>query len=540
MDIEKQAEYYKNIAEKTGQKRLREVEQLHRLISEHRESEHALRTSEQRFRLIAQSTNDIFYEWDIGSGALHWFGDIDGALGYETGKINHTLEAWLAIIHPMDKELIEEAVLLHKQSRKPIRYKYRVHRKDGSTRYWSDCGSPILNEDGNPQQWVGGISDITEREIAEEALRQAQRLGAIGELASGIAHDFNNSLQGMIGNTELALLERISPEVKTYLETVKQIATDAVSRIHQLQRFSGEGGGRKSYEHICMNSLVETAVSQTRPLWKGESEKKGITIIVEKNYGKGEMPVFVNPGEIRTALYNLIKNSIQAMPAGGRLSFGTRSSENHIFVTVSDTGSGMDGETRARVFQPFFSTKVFEHGKGLGMSTSYAIIKEHNGKIAIKESAPGEGTTIEIKLPRSENEIHRHEDSTVLTDKRSARVLWIDDDEMIRKLGKRMLTVLHHKVDVAENGVEAIDLLKRSRYDLMISDVGMPGMNGWQLVEKTKDKYPDMKVALVTGWETDLSDEDKKRYGVHYVLVKPIFFKQLENMVAEVLQANQK
>lgn len=539
-ELEKQVEYYKNIAEKTGQKRLREVEKLNRLISERKKSEKALRESEQHFRLIAQSTNDIFYEWDIESGELKWFGDIDSALGYEVGEIKHTLEDWLHLIYPKDRPSLDDAVLLHKESTKPIQYTYRVICKDGSVRYWNDNGSPIFDQEGEPTKWVGGISDITERKRAEEALIQAQRLSAIGELASGVAHDFNNSLQGIFGNIEVALLEHISPEVRNYLETVKQSATDAASRIQQLQRFARKGKEQNDYEHVNLNRLVDTVVSQTRPLWKDESEKAGIAIAVEKNYAGKELLIYANTGEIRSVLYNLVKNSVQAMPVGGRLVFETGENEKGVYVTISDTGTGMDEETKARVFQPFFTTKGFEQGKGLGMSTSYAIIKEHGGELYVKESALGKGTSIEIRLPYSKREETRVEDAVFSGYEGSIRVLWVDDEEMIRNVGEKLLKILKHSVDVAANGEEALNLLQNNQYDLMITDIGMPNMSGWQLAERIKGNYPEMKVAVVTGWGADVSNEEKEKYGLGYVLAKPIRMVQLKHLVGEVLQFKQK
>ena len=539
-ELEKQVEYYKNIAEKTGQKRLREVEKLNRLISERKKSEKALRESEQHFRLIAQSTNDIFYEWDIESGELKWFGDIDSALGYTVGEIKHTLEDWLRLIHPKDRPSLDDAVLLHKESTKPIQYTYRVICKDGSVRYWNDNGSPIFNQEGEPRKWVGGISDITDRKRAEEALVQAQRLSAIGELASGVAHDFNNSLQGIFGNIEVALLEHISPEVRNYLETIKQSATDAASRIQQLQRFAGKGKEQNDYEYTNLNRLVDTVVSQTRPLWKDESEKAGISIAVEKNYAEKELLIYANTGEIRSVLYNLVKNSVQAMPVGGRLVFETGENEKGVYVTISDTGTGMDEGTKARVFQPFFTTKGFEQGKGLGMSTSYAIIKEHGGELYVKESAPGKGTSIEIRLPHSKREENRVEDAVFSGYEGSIRVLWVDDEEMIRNVGEKLLKILNHSVDVAANGEEALNLLQNNQYDLMITDIGMPNMSGWQLAERIKGNYPEMKVAVVTGWGADVSNEEKEKYGLGYVLAKPIRMVQLKHLVGEVLQFKQK
>ena len=534
-ELEKKVEYYKNIAEKTGQKRLREVEQLSRLISESRQSEKALRKSEQYFRLIAQSTNNIFYEWDVETDDLAWFGDIDNVLGYEPGEIKHTLDNWLRLIHPQDIPLLYDAVLLHKKTIEPIQYTYRVIRKDGSVRYWDDNGTPILGQDGKLQKWVGGISDVTERKSAEEALIQAQRLSAIGELASGVAHDFNNSLQGIFGNIELALLENISPQVNNYLETIKQSAIDAASRIQQLQRFSGRGKGKTDYGYVDLNFLVDAVISQTKPLWKDESQKAGILITIEKHFMEKNLEVYGNPGELRSVLYNLVKNSVQAMPVGGRLLFETGEVEKSVYVTISDTGIGMDEATNARVFQPFFTTKGFEQGRGLGMSTSYAIIKEHGGDLFVKKTAPGKGTSLEIRLPCSKSGENSLKEAIASGYKGSAKVLWVDDEEMIRTLGKNLLNVLNHSADVAASGEEALSLLQNNKYDLMITDIGMPNMSGWQLAEKIKGNYPEMKVAAVTGWGSDISNNEKEKYGVGYVLGKPIDLNQLKHLVGEVL-----
>ena len=542
-ELERQVEYYKDIAEKVGQKRLIEVEQLNRLISERKKVEKALRKNEQRFRLIAQSTNDIFYEWDVESSELKWFGDIDSALGYEVGEIKHTLEDWLHLIHPKDRPSLDDAVLLHKESTKHIKYIYRIVCKDGSIKYWDDNGSPVLDQKGKPTKWVGGISDITKRMKAEEALIQSQRLSAIGELASGVAHDFNNSLQGIFGNIELVLLRDISPEVRDYLEAIKRSATDAASRIQQLQRFSGKGKGQNNYEQLNLNSVVDDVISQTRPLWKDECEKAGITIAVEKNYAGKELRVDANAGELRSILYNLIKNSVYAMPEGGRLAFETGETGKAVYVTVTDTGTGMDEEIKARIFQPFFTTKGFERGKGLGMSISYAIVKEHGGEIYVKESALGKGTSIEIMLPYSKRKEGKLEDA-VSEHEGSARVLWVDDEEIIRDVGKAQLEILNHSADVAASGEEALSLLQNNQYDLMITDIGMPNMSGWQLAKIIKGNYPGMKIAVVTGWRADVSNEvsneEKEAYGVGYVLGKPIIMNQLKNLVNEVLQLKQR
>jgi len=532
-ELERQVKYYKNIAQQTGQKRLREVEMLNSFISERKKTEKALLDNEQRFRLIAQTTNDIFYELDIESSKLQWFGNIDSALGYKIGEIKHTLENWLHLVHPNDRHLFEDTILLHKESTEPLEYSYRVICKDGSIRYWNDNSSPIIDQEGKPKKWVGGISDITEQKDAEEALIQAQRLGAIGELASGIAHDFNNSLQGILGNIELALLRDISPEVRDYLETIKKSAMETASRIRQLQRFSGKGQGQTNYKQLSLNSVIDDVVAQTKPLWKDESEKLGIKIEIEKKYAEKELRIDANAEDLTYVFYNLIKNGVQSMHEGGKLVFETGETEAGVYVTVTDTGTGMDEEIKARILQPFFTTKGFEQGKGLSMSTSYAIVKEHGGNIHVKETAVGRGTSIEIVLPCSKKKENRPEDD-FQEYKNSAKVLWVDDEKVIRDMGKALVKALGHSADVAASGEEALRLLLNNQYDLMITDVGMPNMSGWQLAEKIKGNYPEMKVAVVTGWGADVSEEEKEKYGVCYVLGKPIDMCQLEYIVAGV------
>ncbi len=538
-ELEEQIAYYKDVAISSGRGRLREVEQLNRLIAERKKSEKALQESEQRFRLIAQSTNDIFYEWDIESGELKWFGSIDNALGYEIGEIDHTLEHWLGIVHPEDRLSLEEILLLRKEPTTHTERFYRVLCKNGSIRIWRDVSSPVISQHGEPRKWVGGISDITQQKRAEEALIQAQRLNAIGELSSGVAHDFNNSLQGVLGNVELALLENISLNVRGYLETIKLSATDAASRIKQLQRFSGKGKCKNDHEYLNINHIVDDVILQTRPLWKDESEKAGITIAVAKIFTEKQPGIEANAGDLRATLYNIVKNCVQAMPEGGEMIFKTKETESTVFVTITDTGTGMDEDTKARIFQPFFTTKGFEQGKGLGMSTSYAIIKEHSGKIYIKESVLGKGTSIEIALPRSKRKGGRLEKSTP-GHEGSARVLWVDDDESIRNLASNFFEFLKHSLDVAASGEEALDLLQSNRYDLMITDVGMPNMSGWQLAEKIMGRYPDMKIAAVTGWGMDALAEEKEKYGVAYVLEKPLSMEHLRNLIDQVLRLKPK
>jgi CheY-like chemotaxis protein len=237
---------------------------------------------------------------------------------------------------------------------------------------------------------------------------------------------------------------------------------------------------------------------------------------------------------LRTCLVNLVKNSAEAMPDGGRITLSTGEYCSQVYVRVADTGTGMDWETQKKIFQPFYSTKGFESGRGLGMAQVYSTIRDHNGDVYIKESEVGKGTVMEFTLPcTGKKEIPERKSASAAG---SARILWVDDEEMIRLLGKSMLKTLGHDADMASSGAEALEYLaKGNEYDLVITDVGMPEMSGWQLVEKIKSEGYTTKMAVLTGWGSEISQEDKDRYNVAYVLGKPVALKDLKALINDVL-----
>jgi PAS domain S-box-containing protein len=381
------------------------------------------------------------------------------------------------------------------------------------------------------------MHDITERLYAEKARLESERLGAIGEMSAAIAHDFNNSLQVIVGNIEMSLLNKDNfQKIDEYLNAAKRSAGDASARIIQLQRFASKAA---AVEHtvLDLNKLFDEVILQTRPIWKNEAEKKGIKISIEKIYGKIKN-IEGEEGEVRMVLHNIIKNAVEAMPNGGIITLTSGMDGNDVFVRIGDTGMGMSEKIKRRIFQPFFTTKGFEAGRGLGMSGSYSIIRDHGGKISILESIVGKGTTIELKFPATEM---KATESTkyklILPLNISARILWVDDDLDIREIGNDLLESLGHNVDMSSGGSEALSLLENNHYDLLITDVAMPDMSGWQLTSTIKDTYPNMKVAVISGWGADVSEEEKTMHGVDYVLGKPVTIDRLEKLVTDILKA---
>lgn len=198
----------------------------------------------------------------------------------------------------------------------------------------------------------------------------------------------------------------------------------------------------------------------------------------------------------------------------------------------------MDEATKSRVFQPFFSTKGFyEAGRGMGMVNAYSIIKEHCGKLEIIKSQPGKGTEIQIVLPVSDIQ----EKAEVIEPKNSyvhitANILWVDDDNLIRDVAAEMLEVLGHSGDIVGSGEEALTKLNENNYDLVVTDIGMPGMNGWELADKIKELYKgEIKVAVLTGWGDQIDDDEKQRHGVSFIIGKPFKIEQIERLITEAV-----
>jgi PAS domain S-box-containing protein len=372
--------------------------------------------------------------------------------------------------------------------------------------------------------------DITEQKRALQSILENHRLGAIGEMATSIAHDFNNALQSLLGNLELALHVK---ENSRHLKVMKTLIIDAAARVHQLQRVSGKNSANDQFSYLDLTSLVKDTIAQTRPLWKDEAEAKGLCFQIYCEASE-ELGIYGDRGELRAALFNIIKNSIEAMPAGGTITIKMSADDHHTFLTLTDTGIGMDEETKMRIFQPFYSTKDLNPGRGMGMSGVLSVIKEHKGEVWVKSTSPGQGTTIEIKLP-----VYRREKDLEVSNKgknpfkpqrKSLNLLWVDDDDDIRMFAEEAIKIMGHNVTMAESGKQALHLLEKENYDLVVTDIGMPEMNGWQLADKIKEKPGDIKVAVASGWGDQIKERELYEHGVKYMLNKPFKLSQLNDL----------
>jgi CheY-like chemotaxis protein len=256
-----------------------------------------------------------------------------------------------------------------------------------------------------------------------------------------------------------------------------------------------------------------------------------VTIEVVRDLG--EIPaVMGNASALREVLMNLIFNAVDAMPHGGVLGFRTWAERGRVRLSVSDTGVGMDEETRRKCFDPFFTTKGVGNS-GLGLAVSYSIVQEHEGEISVR-SRPGAGTTFDIELPLVAVEVGeaRPEEQSALP---SMRILVVDDELAVLEAVSGLLELGGHRVTVAGGGQEALGILEQDEFGVLITDLGMPGMNGWEVAEEAKARWPGMPVLLLTGWGQRLEEDERLRY-IDGVAAKPVRLKDLESSLRAVLE----
>ncbi|GJQ63050.1 MAG: hypothetical protein SCALA702_21030 [Melioribacteraceae bacterium] len=508
------------------------------ILLEHRKNKVSLaklKESEERFRRLSENAMDTIFRFDYVPVRKFTYvsPSVFDLTGHQPEEFYKNPQIIEKIFMPGEYE--KYARTLTGDSEFQNVREFRWQKKNGIPIYVEEHKIPIRNDEGEIVAVEGIIRDITQRKETLKIWLENERLSAIGQTSSAIAHDFNNSLQAIFSNVELILFDdTVDEKIKSKLRLVQDISEDAAGRVQTLQRFGADNDITKGFSPVKLVKIVNDVILQTRPLWKYEAEKKGLFIEVECDIDETIM-VNVNQAAFRSALYNLMKNAVEAMPDGGNISCSASRDEQWVTILLKDNGKGMSPEIAERSFIPFFTTKGFEVGRGIGLSGVYKVMKDHGGDIKIKSTMPGEGTTFEIKLPvifGEEGEINLNEANKP---EGKLKILWVDDDQNIRDIASEMITTIGMTGQVVESGSEALALLSGSDYDFVITDVGMPNMNGWQLSEKIHEKFNgNIPVAVVTGWGSEITDDKLKEHHASYVLPKPFRVKQLLELVGKV------
>ena len=369
---------------------------------------------------------------------------------------------------------------------------------------------------------------------AQEALVQQERLLALGQMASGIAHDVNNALVPILGYAEL-LGRHGDEQVQVQAQRIAEAAADITRVVERLRAFYSPRAPEETLEMVDLNKAVLQVVALTRPRWYDMPQREGVTIECETDLAEDLPPTAGVGAEVREALINLVFNAVDAIlakgEARGRIVVRTRWQGEWAVVEVTDTGVGMDEETRRRAVEPFFTTKG-ERGSGLGLAMVYGTMRRHDGELEL-ESQLGQGTTARLIFPiRSVKPRIEVVEDAPLT---SARILLIDDDPRVRQILRSMLQEMGHQVTEAEGGAQGLALFEEAlrrdeAYDLVLTDLGMPSVTGAEVVWRVKAISPSTPVIVLTGW-----GQESKPPKADAALGKPVTWRELKAILARFL-----
>jgi signal transduction histidine kinase len=368
----------------------------------------------------------------------------------------------------------------------------------------------------------------------QEQVVQQERLKALGTMASGVVHDFNNMLTGMLGGASLLIRDKtLTEQQQRYVQIFNNAAQDAAQVVVRLREFYRPSDTSTDFSAVQLNELVEQSISMTKPRWQDMQQISGDAIQIHIDLDKNQPVISGSVSELRDAMTNLIFNAADAMPHGGTLTLRTCTVPDHVIFEISDTGIGMSEEIRARCLEPFFSTKG-EKGTGLGLSMVYGTVQRHNGSLHV-ESEIGHGTIIRIKLPITNQEVEQAVSVAAPPVLRPLSVLAIDDKQSVREILRELLECDGHTVVLAATGREGLVKYLTGRFDLIITDQGMPGMNGTQLARHIKEINPDQPIILLTGWTRSIEEKEQAE-SIDLVVKKPITLEILQNALRQVIR----
>jgi two-component system cell cycle sensor histidine kinase/response regulator CckA len=500
---------------------------------------------EELFRLISENAADMIAVVDAEGNRIYNSPAYQRILGYSNEELQNTSS--LEQVHPDDRHLVEQAARQARDGGIGRTIQYRMRHKNGSWHLLESGASAVLNSHGKLEKLVIVNRDISARRQLEEQFRQAQKMEAVGRLSGGVAHDFNNLLGVIIGYAEF-MQERTEPEneLRGSIDEILKAGKRAAVLTRQLLAFSRQQV--LDPKVIDLNSAVSDMEKLLRRLIGEDVE---LTTPLAADLGR----VKADQGQLEQVIMNLAVNARDAMPQGGKLTISTANfvmdeafvsrypypvqPGPYVCLTVSDSGIGMDAETKAHAFEPFFTTKEKGKGTGLGLSTVYGVVKQSGGYIDV-ESSPGAGTSFKIYLPQVHEAIHEQGPSsgadTGSFDGKET-ILIAEDEASLRKLTRNTLEQCGYKVLEAKDGVEALEVSENheAKIDLLLTDMVMPGMGGRALAEELSRRRPDTRILYMSGYTGQAFGSEAPIDPGSEFLAKPYTREVLTRKVREAL-----
>lgn len=507
----------------------------------------------EHFAIIAQATNDAIRDWNVTSGALAWPQGLQSLLGYDHSTAHADIGFWQKQIHPLDRSRTANSIRTALASQ-DLQWtgEYRFRRSDGTYLDLLERALIVRDSAGAPIRFVGSLMDVTARKQLQDQLVRSQKMEAFGQLAGGVAHDFNNFLTTILGYSDL-LLDQLGMkgDIAAHIGEIRSAAGRASVLTAQLLAFS-----RKhplAPRTIEVNSFLANVERSLLRLL-------GEDISVQCHFGRSKEGIHtkVDPSQLTQVMVNLVVNARDAMPTGGCLTLETslldleRSEENDIHsgnvppgqyvrISVSDNGFGMSDEVQQRLFEPFFTTKNDGNGSGLGLATSYGIVRQSGGDISV-ESEQGKGTTVRLLLPTvpapPPPPYKRSGKQKMPTG--VERVLVLEDDISVRHIAVRVLRRLGYDVIEAANGDDAQCLISKGadkKIDLLLTDMVMPNMSGRRFADWLRKTSPQTKVVFISGYLEESLNPGDRRDREMFFLPKPFDPEQLATKIRQALDS---
>lgn len=515
-------------------------------ITDRRRSEEALRQSEERWEFAIEGSNDGVWDRNLQTGEVYFSRQWKEMLGFRDEEISANVEEWSERVHPEDHPCVREALRKHFRGQTPhYSAEYRIRCKDGFYKWILARGKVISRtEEGKPVRFIGTHTDISERKNLETQLYQAQKMEAIGQLAGGVAHDFNNILTAIIGFSHLIMMKAAENEpLRNYVGHIRASAERAAELTQALLTFSREQVMVQKV--VNLNQIVTQLEKMLRRLIRETLELR-LEIFSKSLY------IMADRGKIEQLLINLVTNARDAMPGTGIICIttskkavsegsprplGTGAQGECAFITVSDTGCGMNEETKKKIFEPFFTTKEVGKGTGLGLSIVYGIVKQHNGSIFV-DSEPSRGTSISICLPLvnvNGDEIDIKDDTPPTGG--TETILLAEDDPEVRDFHSTLLEAAGYTLVLATDGEEALEEFARLRgeIDILVLDVIMPKFGGRKVYDAITRARPGIKVLFLSGYPADDFNDAEIVHERGDLLTKPVNPDDLLKKVREIL-----
>jgi PAS domain S-box-containing protein len=509
-------------------------------ITERKRAEEALRENQARLDLALQSAHMGVWRWEIKENR-RYFDDLTcQLLGIDAATFTGTAEEFLRAVHPEDREKIKAAIARTIEQNALYEPTYRAVWPDGSLHYIAARGRLVRDDRGQPVRINGILWDVTDQHLLEQEFIKTQKLESVGTLAGGIAHDFNNLLQGIFGFISMAKLTFDQKDKSlAMLAQAEKALHQSVNLTSQLLTFSK--GGKPVKKVLDLRSVIENAVA-----FALSGSRITYEIVVDKDL----RTAVADEGQIGQVIQNIVLNADQAMPLGGIIRVSARNlpaasivppvdlQGDLVEIAIRDQGTGIPAEHLTSIFDPYFTTK--EKGSGLGLATAYSIIKNHGGLIRV-QSEIGKGTTFFIYLPASDAAVEKPKGPTIPAATRKARILVMDDEEIIRDVARELLTSIGHDVICVESGETAREVYQAARdagtpFDLVILDLTIRGgMGGIETLRMLAEIDRDVKAVVSSGYSDDAALSNYRKLGFRAFLKKPYNMEELQNTLNTLL-----